>query len=139
MFYSIATQHCVMKINAFVVDDLATGLSLLDENNRFDKLHKMSPEVLTTIENMETQEFGFTPAFKKIMLEQFSKLKNGDTWAIVDDYLAPSEPPTKFWLTFLREVNSGTDQETARELADAEFNLAVAEKQLESTPKKKIH
>lgn len=118
MFYSIATRHCVMKINSMVVNSLVESLGWLDENNQFDQLHNMSDDVIYAIENIETQQFGFTVEFKSQMLGEFNKLETGETFAIVNTYLTQSTPETVFWQEFLELLHCNVDRDEAAAIAN---------------------
>lgn len=118
MFYSIATEHCVLKINPTVLENLVSYLYLLDNDGAFDTIQTMNQKVIPAIEAMETKPFGFTDEFKEAMILQFNKLNEGDKYAIVNDYLTAKCPISTFWWEYLKQINQGTPKATAKELAD---------------------
>ena len=124
MFYSFATQNCVMKVNPMVIDDFIKPLDLLDENGDLDQVQTMSRAVIDSINAMETKDFGFTPEFKAAMLEQFEKLVDGEPYAIVNSYLTPDDPESKFWWEYLKQVHLGADKDKAKDLANVAYKAA---------------
>jgi hypothetical protein len=116
-----------MKVNPMVIEGFVEPLDLLDENGAFDQVQTMSPKVLEVIKSMEVQPFGFTAKFKEAMLEQFEKLEDGESYVIVNSYLTPETPESKFWWEYLKQLHLGVDKDKAKELADAAHKKAHAE------------
>lgn len=116
MLFSFATRHCTMKVNPLVIDEFVTALDLVDEDDAFDKIQTYSPKVLSAISQMKTKPFGFTEEFKTGMMEQFKKLKDGEEFAIVDDWLLPNTPQSVFWTEYLEQRQRGLTVESAKKI-----------------------
>ena len=124
MFFSFAMKGYVIKVNPTVVEKFAENLNLADVNGQFDKVQRMSQSVIPAIEDIPTQQFGFTQEFKTEMLKCFQELEQGEYYAIVDSYLTPEAPESQFWWEYLKEINNGTDSSTAQELANKIYKNA---------------